>query len=168
VTNAELTELIIDNTDSLFRISYSILRNSADAEDAVQSAIIKAYSNISRLRNNDYAKTGLIRILINECKMHIRKVKREVVEDPDEYKLLISLDCNQSKSDTVEAETRLDVWSALGKLDPDFRTVLILKYVEGYKLEEIAKMTGVMKGTVGSRLSRAKKQLRTILADYED
>lgn len=158
----EFTKLITENTDSLFHVSYGILRNESDAEDAVQSAIIKAYSKKHTLKNPEYAKTWLIRILINECKQLRRKTRKELIGDDDDYQMLIS----DSFSHNPDNDLRMDVWEALGKLDNDHRLVLILKYVEGFNLNEIARMTGVMKGTVGSRLNRARNKMKELLSNY--
>ncbi len=163
----ELTNLIIESTDSLFRVSYGILRNESDAEDAVQNAIIKAYNKRSTIKNREYAKTWLIRVLINECRQLRRKKSKELTGTADDYMMIISDTFKENnKNEIIDIDMKMDVWEALGKLDANHRTVLILKFVEGYTLDEIAKMTGVMKGTVGSRLNRAKRKLKELLDDY--
>ena len=73
---------------------------------------------------------------------------------------------SDSFSYNPDNDLRMDVWEALGKLDNDHRLVLILKYVEGFNLNEIARMTGVMKGTVGSRLNRARNKMKELLSNY--
>ena len=67
MTKEELGDLIIASTDSLYRISKSILRNETDCEDAVSEAIVKSFDKIDTLQHTSYAKTWLVRILINEC-----------------------------------------------------------------------------------------------------
>lgn len=67
MTKEDLGHLIIASTDSLYRISKSILRNETDCEDAVSEAIVKSFDKINTLQHASYAKTWLVRILINEC-----------------------------------------------------------------------------------------------------
>lgn len=67
MTKEDLGHLIIVSTDSLYRISKSILRNETDCEDAVSEAIVKSFDKINTLQHASYAKTWLVRILINEC-----------------------------------------------------------------------------------------------------
>lgn len=67
MTKEELGNLIIASTDSLYRISKSILRNEIDCEDAVSEAIVKSFDKIDTLQHASYAKTWLVRILINSC-----------------------------------------------------------------------------------------------------
>lgn len=66
MTKEDLGHLIIVSTDSLYRISKSILRNETDCEDAVSEAIVKSFDKINTLQHASYAKTWLVRILINE------------------------------------------------------------------------------------------------------
>ena len=67
MTKKELGDLIVSSTDSLYRISKSILRNETDCEDAVSEAIVKSFNKLDTLQHVSYAKTWLVRILINEC-----------------------------------------------------------------------------------------------------
>ena len=74
--NKRFEELVIECTDTLYRVSMSMLRNEQDAQDAVHDAILNAYVNRHRLRHEEYFATWLIRILINECKKQLRQRKR--------------------------------------------------------------------------------------------
>ena len=66
-------ELVISNQESWYRIAKSYLCNDADCADAIQNAIVHAFENLYSLRNDKYAKTWFIRILINECHQVIRR-----------------------------------------------------------------------------------------------
>ena len=71
-------ELVISNQESWYRIAKSYLCNDADCADAIQNAIVHAFENLYSLRNDKYAKTWFIRILINECHQVIRENKKVV------------------------------------------------------------------------------------------
>ena len=75
----ELGTLIIDGTDDFYRVAKSILKEDADCQDAVQEAVSKAFAKINTLRQEKYAKTWFIRILLNECYAILRKRNRETI-----------------------------------------------------------------------------------------
>ena len=75
----ELGEMIIEGTDEFYRMAKSILKEDADCQDAVQEAVSKAFAKINTLRQEKYAKTWFIRILLNECYAILRKRNRETI-----------------------------------------------------------------------------------------
>ena len=155
MTKEEFAQVVLDSTDSLYRISKSILKHDADCEDAVQEAITIAFEKLHTLRKDCYAKTWLVRIVMNECYKIARRKEREYATE---------------QSDMLEKQVRLettglkleqsDVYQALLTLEERQRVVLELFYVEQYSLKEIARIINVPVGTVKSRLNRGRKQLR--------
>lgn len=81
--------LVIDSTDSLYRVSKSILGNDSDCEDAASEAITIAFQKLDSLKKNEYAKTWLTRILINEC-FHIRKHQNRIALFPDNMESVLN------------------------------------------------------------------------------
>ena len=78
----QLGQLILASEDTLYRVAKTLLRSDADCADAIQEAIVKAFSSLYTLRRDSYAKTWLVRIVINECYAIMRKEKRVVsIED---------------------------------------------------------------------------------------
>lgn len=131
---------------TLYRVSRSLLSSDADCRDAVQEALLKAWQRRDSLREAAYFRTWLVRILINECRMLRRRNRRvtpvEVLPEreappPDE-----------ALRDALEA------------LDERWRLPLVLHYLEGFRVEEVAKLLGIPSGTVKWRLSRARAALR--------
>jgi RNA polymerase sigma-70 factor, ECF subfamily len=145
--------LIEANEASLYRVANSILRNEADAEDAYQETIIKAYKGIVNLKKNEYFKSWLIKIMINECNYIIRKRKKTVSLEVLGEKEINSLDNHE----------KLELWTAVKSLETELRTVIILFYYEDFKQSEIAEILGIPDGTVKSRMARAKEKLRVLL-----
>ena len=132
----------------LYRVSRTLLRCDADCEDAVQEAIVKAWVKLDTLREEQYFETWLIRILINECKnVYRRKIPGEALPE------------------TLTAPEPPDpaLRDALERLDVKFRLPLVLHYLEGYRVREIAKMLRLPEGTVKRRLHQARKLLKSAL-----
>lgn len=149
--------VVLSSTDSLYRISKSILKNDADCEDAVQEAIATGFGKLSTLRQEAYARTWLTRILIYECYSLLKKREKTaamLAEPQDE-------ECASSDYS--------DLYDALSTLKKEYRLTIVLHYLEGYSIEEIAKILRIPAGTVKSRLSRGRRDLRRIMEreDYE-
>lgn len=125
-----------------------------DRMDAVQEAILKAWANVDRLRNERFFETWLTRILINECH-NIQATRKRIA--PLEY-------VPESKEEASGGERIKD---AVLSLEMDFRMPVILHYMEGYKTREIARILEIPEGTVKTRLARAKQKLRRMLEEEE-
>jgi RNA polymerase sigma factor, sigma-70 family len=145
--------LIEANEASLFRVATSMLRNISDAEDAYQETIIRAFKGIVNLKKDEYFKSWIIKIMINECNFMLRKRKK-----------LVSLDeVGEKEINSLDNYERFELWNAVKCLETDLRTVVVLYYYEDFKQNEIAEMLGIPEGTVKSRISRAKEKLRELL-----
>ncbi len=155
MTKEEFAQVVFASTDSLYRISKSILRNDADCEDAVQEAITIAFEKLYTLRKDCYAKTWLVRIVMNECYKIARRKEREYATEQSDM-----LEKQEQSEATGLKLEQSDVYQALLTLEERQRVVLELFYVEQYSLKEIARIINVPVGTVKSRLNRGRKQLR--------
>ena len=155
--------IVLSSTDSLYRVSKSILKNDADCEDAVQEAIATGFSKLNTLQQEAYAKTWLTRILIHECYSLLKKREKSAVL------LAVPEDEGYIQSDYS------DLYDALGTLKKEYRLTIVLHYLEGYSIEEISEIMRTPSGTVKSRLSRGRRDLRCIMEreydkeeDYEN
>lgn len=144
--------LIELNKVSMYRIALSMLKNKEDIEDAIQNSIVKAYEGIICLRKDEFFKTWLIRILINECKS-ILKSNNKVVHIEE-----ISSDIG-----IIQDFSNIEITSAISSLEEDLRVVTTLFYFEDIPQREIAKILNIPEGTVKSRLSRARSKLYELL-----
>lgn len=141
---------------TLYRISKSILKNDCDCADAVQEAILTAYGKLSSLREARYFKTWLCKILIHEC-YRVYRANRKTVS-LEEYAQL----------EAAPAQSRdPGLYAAIMELREELRLVVVLHYVEGFQVAEIAGMLKIPEGTVKSRLSRARAELRSALEKKE-
>lgn len=147
MTKEKFTSLVLDCEETLYRISVSMLKNEKDAEDATQTAILKAYEKISTLREERYFKTWLVRILINICKKQLRN-KGNFTQFQDDYSSLgISFEY-------------IEVRTAIESLPLKIRQVVVLYYLEQFSTKEISSILKIPKGTVLSRLSKGRSLLR--------
>ena len=141
--------------DTAFAVSYLILGNSTDCEDAVGQAVLRAYENRGTLKKRDSFRAWFLQILRNEAYGILRRRRRiQPMEELPER--------NAPEEDTDE---RLDLETAVMELDGDQRTALLLQQ-EGYSMEEISRALDAPVGTVKSRIYRAKSTLRTILQEH--
>ena len=141
-------------TDTAFAVSYLILGNSTDCEDAVGQAVLQAYESRGKLRKRESFRAWFIKILRNEAYGILRRQRR--VQPVDELP--------ERSAPQEDTDERLDLQSAMMELDADQRTALLLQQ-EGYSMEEIAQTLDAPVGTVKSRIYRAKSTLRTILQE---
>ncbi len=154
MTKNEFSEKVLESEQTLYRISMSMLKNEADCEDAVQTAILTAYEKLGSLREERYFRTWLVRILINVCNMQLKKRSRVIsLEDATgvpEPSLL---------SHTESTELRL----AIEALPVKIRQAVVLYYIEDFSVSEIKNILKIPEGTVKSRLSKGRSHLRRIL-----
>ncbi len=148
-----LIEYIKENQEKLYRIAYTYTKNQEAALDVVQEAITKSLENINKLRNQDYVKTWFYRILINEAikasKISKNFVEYEIVEKEFYH--------NSHENEIIE---NLDIYKTIQKLDEKIKTVIILRFFENLKIEEIAYITKTNPSTVKSRLYKGIEELK--------
>lgn len=145
-------KLVIDAQESLYRVAKSILYNDEDCKDAISEAITKGFEKLDTLKKDRFAKTWLTRILINECYDILRKSKN--VDDIEAHTYELGYE---------ESENYSELYEAILKLDADYRTAIVLYYIEGYRIKEIATMVDSTESAIKKRLARAREKLRTYL-----
>lgn len=142
-------ELMDRNSLSMYKVARGILNQDDDVADAIQDTILKCFEKIRTLKNPEYFKTWMIRILINECNQILRHYQR--VRLPGEFQETASEEMSLAEFEFKEM---------LNLVDEKYRVVLILYYVEGFQISEIAELLELNENTVKTRLSRAREQIR--------
>ena len=137
----------------LFAASYSILGNSDACADVVQSALMKAWESRASLRERAQFKSWMVQIVQNESRNYLRKRP--------------NLPLDENIPGAEEDPARLDVKQAVNALPESARFLVMLYYFERYPVKDICALLNLPEGTVHSRLSRAREQLRKELTDYE-
>lgn len=155
ITN-RLIEFIEENQDKLYRIAFSYVKNEDLALDIVQESIEKALRNIKTLKHEEYVKTWFYRILINESLGYIRRNKNMTLCQVEDLKDNIEWNDNI----TIEG---IDLYNNIGKLKEKLRTVIILRFLEDLKIEEIARITKTSPNTVKSRLYKGLEELKKLI-----
>ena len=145
----EFCQRVEASRDRLFRIAYAIVRDEQDCADAMQEALLRAWANVGGLREARYFETWLVRILINECKRLCAARRKH----PRLY----------TAPETPPADRALH--DALMALDAKQRLPIVLHYMEGYSLEEIAWLLRVPAGTVKSRMHAGRRALKAMLEE---
>ena len=162
----------------LFRAARSILRNDAEAEDAVQEAYLHAWNAIDRFRGDARLSTWLTRIVVNEALGRVRKEARrdglaelhggdDEINDDSENDMTAPL--NQTpESSAMRAQARALLEASIDALPEQFRTVFVMRAVEEMSGEEVALCLDIPEATVRSRFFRARSQLRAALLEHAD
>ena len=158
MTDEVFAQAMLGMRKTMYRVSYGLLRQEQDRLDAVQEALARAWEKRAALRDDRYLRTWLVRILINECHNIQRRQGRDVA--------LYALQHDASNS--IPADADMDAHDAVLALPQALRLPVILHYMEGYSLQEIANMLRLPLGTVGTRLHRARRRLRSCLTDDEE
>ncbi len=157
----------------IFRLTMNITQNREDAQDATQDAFLKSFQNLDRFQGDSRFYTWLVRIAVNEALMRLRKRRPNVVslDEPVETEEdLIPHEIQDWDPTPEQRYERTEMNSilndAIGKLDPIFRTVFLLRDVEQVSTEETAEALGISVPAVKSRLLRARLKLREILDPF--
>jgi RNA polymerase sigma-70 factor, ECF subfamily len=155
----------------LFRTARSILRNDAEAEDAVQEAYLRAYQSLAMFRAESSLATWLTRIVINESLARLRRRKREVDAAGHDNVIDLEAQLAMTHSDTqtpemaaMRAQTRALLERKVDQLPSGFRTVFVLRAIEELTVEETAACLGIPEATVRTRFFRARRLLRNSLS----
>lgn len=157
MTNQLEEEFIImvkENKEDFYKLAYSYVKNEQDALDIVGESTYKALNSLNRLRESKYMKTWFYRILINESITVIRKNKT-VIYDTEFIETITK--------DVFDKDEILDLYNSLDKLSQKYKNVIILKYIKGMQINEIAEILDMNSNTVKTRLKRGVDRLKSIM-----
>ena len=170
---AAFNQVVRAYQESVYRTAYRVLGERAAAEDATQDAFVSAFKHIRAFRGGSF-KAWLLRIVTNVCYDQLRAKQRRpatLLDDADEDKPDSDRIPDRAESPEEFAE-RQELGSliqrGIGTLAPDHRLTLVYADVEGLSYEEIAQAMGTNVGTVKSRLSRARAELRDFLTAHPE
>src|SRR3954453_4275958 len=167
-------ELVRRYDRNVFRIAQHITQNREDAEDVVQDAFLKAYGNLAQFQGQSKFYTWLVRIAVNEALMKLRRrrpertvsLDQDVETDEDTIPREVADWSPNPEQQYNQAELRELLQKTIQGLPSGFRTVFVLRDVEGLSTEETAEALGLSIPAVKSRLLRARLQLRERLTKY--
>ena len=172
-------QLMRRHNTALFRAARSILRDDADAEDALQDAYLAAYRHLGEFRGEARLATWLTRIVINQALARLRARRRDPVvvfldahepgsADPLEQTMDDRGQAESPESDAMRAQMRCLLERKIDALPLAFRTAFVLREVEELTIDEVAECLAIPAATVRTRVFRARALLRSALAEEID
>lgn len=138
----------------MYYLSYSMLSNNEDCADAVQETLARAWHKRNTLRDESKFKPWLMRILVNTCNDMLRKKQRQ---------RQVPLEEDTASVDPPSSPVPLR--EAIDMLKPEWRAVIILHYLEGYSINDMAEVLGAPTGTIKSRMKHARAHLCVLLQE---
>lgn len=168
-------ELVDEQRDRVFNITYRMLGNRHEAEDVAQEVFISVFKTIDSFREESKFSTWLYRVTVNHCKNRIKYLARRHDRDRDELDETAghtngvhagSVRAAEPERALASAQMEKLLQEAIANLDDDQRIVVVLRDVEDLSIEEICEITGLPDGTVKSRLHRARLVLRKKMQRY--
>lgn len=171
---AAVRELVRRYNQRLFRVARSVMRNDADAEDVVQAGYVQAFTHLDAFRGEAQFSTWVTRIVLNEALGRMRRARptaglEQVELEQADSAQIIQFPLLTTHSDPETAMARQEIRDVLEQavdaLPDGFRSVFVLRDVEGLSAEETAAQLEIKPETVNTRLFRARRLLRAALAE---
>jgi RNA polymerase sigma-70 factor (ECF subfamily) len=168
----EMEDLVSRRLSSFYRNAYRFLGNPADAEDAVQDALLSAYKHLDQFRGQSQMSTWLTAIVSNSARMQLRRRPRQIhvslderIGEEHEYSFSERLaDCGPSPEDECqESELNARLRQLVVQLSPPLRKAFQLRDLDGLTTREAAHILGVADGTLKAQLARARAKLRQLM-----
>lgn len=156
----QVAEYAVEYRENFYRLAFSYVKNADDALDIVQESVYKAILSSRKLKNPEYIKTWFYRIVVNTSLDFLRKQRKSIAVGEE---ILASFDFG-----TVDHYEDFDLQEALDNLPVKYRTIVILRYFEDLKIDEIAEILNENINTVKTRLYKSLEKLRIKLSDYEE
>lgn len=153
-----IAQYVTKEQNALYRLAYSYTKNESDALDVVQDAIYKALKNADSLKEPQYIKTWFYRILTNTAIDYLRKNQKYQLTDDE----------TQFEAADRDNYQELDLDILFQVLSPQQRLIIVMRYFEDMRLNDIAEILGENLNTVKSRLYGALKKLRVTLENTEE
>ncbi len=153
----KISDYVIRYKENIYRLAFSYVKNADDALDIVQESIYKAISSKDSLKNPNYIKTWFYKIVVNTSLDLIKKKKKLVVVGEE---VLLSYDLG-----TIDNYENIDLQRALDSLPDNYRSVIVLRYFEDLKIEEIAEILDENINTVKTHLYKSLEKLRIKMDD---
>lgn len=170
---AALRHVVTANNQRLFRAAWSILKDRSESEEAVQAAYLRAFDHIGDYEGRSSLSTWLTRIVINEALSRLRSARRRraalegqgvAVLETYREALMRGSEPVSPDANVAREQLRLLLEQAISSLPQSFRSVFVLRDVEGLNVEETAEALGIPPPTVKTRLHRARARLQQALA----
>ncbi len=165
-------EIVKRYSDKVFRLCFYYFRNSSEAEDAAQEVFISVYKGLKSFRGESGLSTWIYRITVNQCKSVLRAVsykknleQKDIQDGTFSSELPSNISTATPEEDYIKNETAGVITDAVKKLPEHMMEVIVLKDFDLKSYEEISEILSINIGTVRSRISRARVELKKILIE---
>lgn len=151
IKESKVKDYIVENQERFYKIAYSYVKNEDDALDIVHDAICKALQKIDTLKNIEVVKTWFYKILVNSAIDYIRKNNKYVSLSQEDM-------INEKISNDIYSD--IDLEQALDRLPEEYKSIIMLRYFEDMKIEEIANILQQNINTVKTKLYKGLRRLK--------
>lgn len=163
--------LMEDYFKKIYNIAFRMTNNADDAADMTQEVMVKLFRNIGSFKGDSKFSTWVYRVATNTCLDELKKMRRhshtsinaEFDTGDGEMTFDVEDTAPTPEEQTEKSELREMIAAAVAKLSPDHRAAIILRDIRGFSYDEIAKILKCSEGTVKSRISRARAQLKSVI-----
>lgn len=145
------TELMQSQMQNMYKTAWAILHNDEDAADAISDTILTCWEKLGQLKQAEFFRTWMTRILINQCNNTLKQRKKTLPVD----------EIREASGSSQEYET-VEWMETLQSLDEKYRLIMILYYVNSLSTAEISKILHIPASTVRTRLSRGRNQMASL------
>jgi RNA polymerase sigma-70 factor (ECF subfamily) len=159
-------ELVERHAKSMYRLAYLLVGTAADAEDVLQETWTGVYKSLKRFEGRSTVRTWLTRILTTQVALWRRKRRGGVISLDESPQAQADALPGRQHSASRNSDWQADLQAALERLTSDHREVIVLREIQGLSYDEMAEALRVPRGTVESRLHRARGELRKLLQAY--
>lgn len=164
-------ELMQDYFKRIYNIALRMAGNADDAADMTQEIMLKLFRNIGAFKGNSKLSTWIYRVATNTCLDELKKIRRhpavsinaEIDTGDGEFLREVEDTSPTPEQSAQQHELRDMVAAAITRLSPDHRAAIVLRDIRGFSYDEIARILGCSEGTIKSRISRARTQLKSVL-----
>jgi RNA polymerase sigma-70 factor (ECF subfamily) len=161
---AAFREIVETYTPRVYSLVRSLVRQDSEAEDVAQEVFFKVHAKLDSFREDSSFFTWLYRVAFNTATDHLKKRRQErSIQLEDLSRLPVEDSADSPAENLSRKDLRAEVRQAMARLPEKFRTILVLRELEGLAYEDLATVLKISKGTVESRLFRARERLRKLL-----
>ena len=152
-------QLVDRHAPYLYGLACKMTGNTTDAEDVLQETLAGAFGGLTWFRGESSPRTWMTRILVRQAAAHLERSRR--------HRARTLRDDDRGVASSADgADARMDVQAAILSLEPEFRDAIVLREMQGLSYEQIAAELSIPRGTVESRLFRARRKLQHLLRAY--
>ena len=163
--SAAIERFVQTYQQDVYRLAFSILDESTEAEDATQDALLAALRSLNSFHGDSSLKTWLYSITVNICRTRLQHQKRrerltEILKSISQIHRVPSVEENAIKGESDEA-----LWRAIHRMEEKHRIPIVLRYYHDLSVTDIANILQIPEGTIHSRLNTARRQLHAVLKE---